>query len=392
MQSSSQTVRTCDQKQGQSANRSRTLLILVALSLLVPQSVFADAGTPLMWAGLAHLVIGNFIVGLFEGLILAKLFSLKYSPVASIMVGANYFSAWCGYWLLNHAVIGRLHMDLNNGWTWFWILVFMTYLATLVIEWPFVAMCLRGKPDWFRKSIRGNLLVQTLSYVLLFGWYWMASGTSLYTKMRIVSPDELSLPESVAVYFISAQDGNVYARSLAGRQNDQVFVLQSTNENDRLAIRPSSGRTNSWDLMACMEVEGSVDPKLVEIAKSFAAQAVADWSANQDTKRFLTTWNNFGPVPRLASADSSTWEFETGFWPIEGIRGTNRKDQTHLHICFETPFGAWNIRNATQLPGNLVLFQLGEDQICVLDPGTKRVALLTHGRGPVAVISEGKNK
>jgi hypothetical protein len=41
-----------------------------------------------------------------------------------------------------------------------------------------------------------------------------------------------------------------------------------------------------------------------------------------------------------------------------------------------------------QLPGDLVLFQLGENQICVVDPNLKKVALLAHGRGPVAVISK----
>jgi hypothetical protein len=141
-------------------------------------------------------------------------------------------------------IIRHLRVDLNNGWPWFWVLVLATYLMTLILEWPFVALCLRGSAGWFRSSLKGNLAIQTLSYALLFGWYWMASGTSLYNKMQTVSPAELSLPESVLVHFISQQDGNVYARHLTGGENRRVFELRSTNENDRLLVQPSLTRTN----------------------------------------------------------------------------------------------------------------------------------------------------
>ncbi len=46
------------------------------------------------------------------------------------------------------------------------------------------------------------------------------------------------------------------------------------------------------------------------------------------------------------------------------------------------------VRNATHLPGDAVLFQLGRDQICVLDPVRRQVALLARGRGPTAVMAE----
>ncbi len=51
----------------------------------------------------------------------------------------------------------------------------------------------------------------------------MASGTSLYTKMNIVAPADISLPESVLVYFIAPEDGNVYKRLLAGGLHEKNF-------------------------------------------------------------------------------------------------------------------------------------------------------------------------
>ena len=70
-------------------------------------------------------------------------------------------------------------MDLTHGWQWFWIMVGVTYGLTLMLEWPFVAWGIRGAQGRLERSVQASLLVQSSSYILLFGWYWMASGTSL---------------------------------------------------------------------------------------------------------------------------------------------------------------------------------------------------------------------
>jgi hypothetical protein len=60
----------------------------------------------------------------------------------------------------------------------------------------------------------------------------------------------------------------------------------------------------------------------------------------------------------------------------------------HIYFSFETPFGDWAVRNATHLPTDKVIFQLGENQICLTDPEAKTIALLVHGRGPIAAIPD----
>lgn len=65
-----------------------------------------------------------------------------------------------------------------------------------------------------------------------------------------------------------------------------------------------------------------------------------------------------------------------------------------LTLIPEWPFILWCLRGKEGLlrrslwasPADKVLFQLGTDQICAFDPATRRVALLWHGRGPVAVL------
>jgi hypothetical protein len=74
------------------------------------------------------------------------------------MVAANYFSAWIGFVL----IMGNcqsLPVTINNGRQWFWGLAGIAYLLTALLEWPFVAFCLRstGKTLW-----RGHGLVPVL--------------------------------------------------------------------------------------------------------------------------------------------------------------------------------------------------------------------------------------
>ena len=72
-----------------------------------------------------------------------------------------------------------------------------------------------------------------------------------------------------------------------------------------------------------------------------------------------------------------------------GPSGFPKETGNRVRFSYETPFGAWTVRNAVHLPTDKVLFQLGDDQICGFDPVERRVALLWHGRGPVPVIEMG---
>lgn len=335
-----------------------------------------------------HLVLGNALIGVGEGLLLAWLFSAPKRKSVLIMIPANYTSAWLGGLFIRGAIAHALPMDLNNGWKWFWIMVVVTYAMTLIIEWPFVVWCLRGTQNWFKRSIVASLVVQSASYVLLFGWYWMASGTSLYTKMNIVAPANLSLPKSVLVYFIGPVDGNVYERQLAGSGQEEIYALHSKGNNDRLFVQPSLSNTNHWDLVARLD-DG---PRLVDVLTNFVVEAAPDRRSTHTEHVEYNTWFSFGEAQSLGSATNSHWKFWSGFWAVEGLRASDTTTSQSVRFSYETPFGAWRVRNAVHLPSDKVLFQLGDDQICVFDPVSRQVALLWHGRGPVPVIEKNDNE
>ena len=64
------------------------MLLILALALF-PSTASANAGTPLMWASMLHLVFGNAIIGLIEGLLLARLFKCSKRKSILTLIAAN---------------------------------------------------------------------------------------------------------------------------------------------------------------------------------------------------------------------------------------------------------------------------------------------------------------
>lgn len=208
-----------------------------------------------------------------------------------------------------------------------------TYLLTLLLEFPCVALAFFRDRRWFGKAMAASLIVQTVSYVLLIGWYRGITDAddSLYTQNQIVDVSQMSLPAHMVVRYISAADGDWYEISLTELRPRKLFDLDAS---------PRAPGANM----------------------------------------------NFGMATRLGDASNSPWEFHTGFWPDEGLQGVRKDTGRHVRLAYETPFGQWSFRNAIHLPGDIVLFQLGDDQICVFDPNKHQVALLVRGRGAAATM------
>jgi hypothetical protein len=354
-------------------------LAFIAL-LAFPVTASANAGTPLMWATILHLTIGNAVIGVFEGFLIARFWKLPMRSCCFVMIAANYVSAWVGGVLIGGRFTDASDLYLNNAWRAFWLAAGVTYIVTLLLEWPFVAFCFRRSGAfWVKRSLCANLAVQTISYVILFGWYWGASGTSLYTEFKVVPVAELGLSQDLTVYYLSHKDGHVYRRKINKSIAPQVARPHLKNSKARLFVQLNSDSPTTWNLMALEGSDSSSGVVPIPVLTNLTGSAVADSRNTPEGTPF-----NFGDVPKLAGATNSSWEFFTGFWPREGLHG--RSGEKKMQLSMETPFITWFVRNAVHLPSDKVLFQLGDSQICIVDPESRRVAFLCRGRGPVAVI------
>jgi hypothetical protein len=158
-----------------------------------------------------------------------------------------------------------------------------------------------------------------------------------------------------------------------------------------LFVRASREDTNAWDLVARLETKDHRNPQFVVIRTNMQVEAAPDWrSTHTDPPQYEGTWFSFGQAPWLGGATNGQWEFWAGFWPVEGLRATRKGTDERVRFAYETPFGAWTVRNTVHLPSDKALFQLGDHQICAFNPATRQGAMLWHGRGPVPVIERSK--
>ena len=355
---------------------------------LVASAPGAMASVPssIATAGVLHLVLGNALIGLVEGLILARLFKLGVRKSVTLMMMANYLSAWVGCLMLPGAILWAEPMTLHTGWTGLWVLVTLAYAMTVLLEWPFVASALNGRPRWLLKSVAASLVIQTATFALLFGWYWMPSRAPLYRENEVVELSVMSFKDDVVVYYISDDDGDVYARSLTADEPKIVLDLDSTSKRDRLVIGSMPDGASGWELVALLHRRPRKGLTTVVVAQAVHGETAPSSYTFHDPAQYPGTGYPNGQVVQLGSATDSAWAFQFHSEPLDGFGGRNAESGQTVEVALATPYTLWHIRDAVHLPGDKILFQLKHDHICILDPEKKQVALLARGRGPVAVL------
>ena len=351
----------------------------------------ANAGTPLMWAGALYMVFGNAIIGLLEAVILARLFKAK--PVRSLilLILANYLSAWLGMFFIENGLKALVPSpDINDIQKLFTIAVLTTFGITLLVELPFIMLAFAGNPKWLSKALKGTLLTQTVSYICMFSCFYSVSGTSLYTGPSVVALEEMSLPDNILLYYIDLEDGDVYRRPLNGSSNTLVYDLNSVKniDGDYLTVLPFRANPDGFDLMAQLMDPDARDSTWVTVKEDFASDAAIDarWNEEHGAESIRGLWSSFGPVAQMKAAQNSPWSFRVGFWAIEGFVAENADTEQRIHRSLETPVASWFIRCATQINRSIIIFQLGDNQICVYDVDKDQIALVMKGQSPVVAI------
>lgn len=146
-------------------------IIFTGLFLAVPFIALANAGSPLVWFNVFHLVVINAGIGLIESSILSR---YKLPNKAWLVILANYVSMAVGYYLILPHVAkpqyGGGQWDANTGQI---MLGFaLSFLATLIIEYPFFLASLKDKQQ--RKFLLKPFLVANIvTNAVMIGFYWL---------------------------------------------------------------------------------------------------------------------------------------------------------------------------------------------------------------------------
>lgn len=323
-----------------------------------------------MWAAFLHLVVGNFLIGLVEAWILCRWFEAKWQRAYVWMVVANYVSAFVGLVFFVPHVARWFQIDLYNVWRVHLLLYGLAYLATLVLEWPAVFVSLPAQIGRLKRSVVANVMVQTVTNALVLLWYTMATTTPQSQGWTFIPPDRLSLTPGVVVYYIGEKDGDVCRMTGADRPGMKVMVLGSKDWRDRLCFAPEDGANE-------VVLRSSSGKQIHQVKLPIEMTTIGSRS---DSERMEDNWMSFGAVPKLGRRDEEATAFME-FWADKGldVQGVGT-------FAVNLPFAQWIVRNAVELPDGRILLQLGENQICLLDPKRKTAGVLVRGRGPAVAL------
>jgi hypothetical protein len=369
-------------------SQSGTFVLAVILLLAFPAGVHANVGTPLIMLGVFHLLFGNAVIGLIEGGLIAGIFKVRAPRAVGIMIIANYVSAWSGYALLPELAHSQFDVELENGRTMLWSLIVAAYVLTLVIEWPFVLFCVAEKEDRLERSVKASLVIQTASNAAIFGLLCSVSHMTLYSENTVVPLSDISLPGNALVYYVSDPDGDVATYDPETGVTSTVMERNATERFSTISIAIEV----VFGLESLPIGTGDIVVRGTNLMGTRTLRVIKVES--ERLPRYRTGANRGhgsaglynGDAQVLGEAKNSPWQFSAAYWPNGGLSGTNATSAQSVSVVFETPIFSWAVRNPVILPNNTVLFQLGDRQVCVFDPDTRKIALLAHGHGPIAIL------
>lgn len=340
----------------------------------------ANMGTPIMLAEAFHLLVGNFFIGIGEGLLLAWLFKLKPLRTMMWMIPANYFSMLIGSvvlsnpyalnladWILGDAPLYHIRKVLI-------IATIASFLTTIFLECPFIVAAMEKSKPSFRRVLFASLIAQTASYLVLVSFYGLPSRLSLISIPTLTTAPDLMKTPSASVYYIDNRDNHIYQLPLDGSPRRKIEVKPEETIGRKLCLIPSPDGV-TFDL--CLTA--------YDKPKSLVIPSICKYSTNQFEGSMDPAGNNFYTgVNDYRSLDSRNWEARTGVWAI-GMQATNSATHEEYFLSLQTPFVSWASSYLTILPGDQVIYQVGP-QIVLLDLPTRRMQLLTLGRSPIVIL------
>lgn len=355
---------------------SRSLYFLfVTILLSLPVAAWANAGS-VLFSGISFVLSLNMVIWLVEGVLMCWWFHRRLLPSWGIMFLANVSSMYAGVVLIEHSgFLQHLFMgeDPIQGFPAFqYSLLVIALILTLIVEWPFCWWLMGDGKQRFRDSLKATAIINMVTYCwLLFLLIPDGGSHSIFGNVQNVSPGEItpSTPPAV-IYYLGIEDGTVHSIHPDGSGKEIVTQATVEKEDPKLFLHRNSS-TQAWDLMVCRDFIQS---------------------GSEPVKEGLLPSNSFGNDPRENIPDVGL-HYDNP-WMILDLRPATGAPQVDPR---STSYIPWEklaesalpgvAKSVNILPNGQLVLQLVE-QICLLDPGQKKIAYITKGRGPLVVLEK----
>ena len=357
-------------------------------SVALVSPAHANIPSTILWTEYAHAAVGNLLIGLVEGSFIALVFRTGWTRSVGWMIAANYFSTVAGLGLISTAfrplgtrLLGDAPLHCVGTAT---IVLALSYLAaSALLEMPF-CMRLFGSERRARKALAASLAAQVVSYGLLVPFYLSGSQLALYEEMRPErSLSFVKSPEALVFYL--GLDGDLYRIRADGTGKTRVAEPRIRRPDAWLSLR--SDEMGRLELRAMLGTE-KLKPRVLLTGLHGYGGATERKSPCGGFNYYWGAYENDvidlrqpPGGPHRVCADSLPWY---GLMVRDKDHDTPR---TTTYLGFETPFFAWDSACPNVLPGDQVVYQLG-DQIVVGDLNSRQIGLIARGRGPVVVLPD----
>ncbi len=376
----------------QTRNLLKSAGVLSLLLIFAAVPAHANAGTPLMWFTSFHLLLGNAIIGVIEGRILARWWKLPKISECGWMIAANYVSAFCGVFVLGYYLeVHNIFADHGNIPfsripEALILIVISLYILTVVIEWPFVHFSVKKAGASFDrlwlKTLSSSALVNIISYTGLIILYLLNGNISLLTKTTYDASASFLEGRPGHIYYFDQSKDAVCKMTLTGKQ--EPFSVHTTFNGDTMwhyiFARPNK-TTLLWDLCV-MDKEWDTSTVLV---KSFSKAATDVFNGYDGIKHQNSTNRNSWYAMDFRKHSDMKYTVRVGFWDAEGLTVTDKKSNRSTTYALESSILRATCRRATVLPGDIVIWDLG-GRIMAMDLNNKHITQLAHGRSPVVTL------
>ncbi len=271
------------------------------------------------------------------------------------------------------------------------IVILISWLMSVVLEWPFCYWPLRGQPDLWRRTLKATLISQTVSYAIIVPLYLLVASISMITGTRIERTLSFVKPPIATVFYIDNHDHSVWSVRTDGTGRARVSEVIVRDPDARVVAKVDVKARRS-DLYVAVPSSSKSDDLRVATRIAVVRGLASVWKLeNQEFPR--STYSNFGSSADLRQSHHDLGVYSS-FWADDGLSvykaiGENSGYAPPVYFLgFDTPLAHWFCRNATVMPGDLVVFQLGIDddsQVVVLDLHTRQLGFLAMGHGPVVM-------
>lgn len=339
--------------------KKRTLIL--GMIILLPQMIIANAGTPLMWVQMIHLVFGNLVLGIIEGLILKFAFKTKLPRAVVLMILANYVS-----WIIGTVLISYFQNTLINktfeleyvykAWI---VSIILLYFVTVLIEAPFIFWIYRREVN-FKKSLTNSFLINVLTYTGMIAIYLHSSGFNIFTDIKI-DQSLLDNRNEKHIFYILSSDSKVYSYRLADKKMELLIPITSEYKYPRFELNYAND-----SLTINLGIEQNNTQKQI-IDSNFCSVTDSIYYGN-----FNYSW--WQPTSDFRDINDRTWDAYAGDWAIQGLR-IRKEGEIKEKYAFEVPWMMWSISEIAIINNHELIFKIN-GRIVLLDIEKKEMAFI----------------